>query len=437
MGDRIAMSGKERERLVELAQVKRGEESLAEAGRRLGLSYRQAKRIWRRYRESGAAGLVHGGRGRSSNRGKEERFRQECVEEYRQKLEGFGPTLASEKLEKWGRPVDHETLRRWLVAAGLWQVRRRRQRHRRWRPRKEHFGEMVQLDGSFHDWFERRDGVRDCLLSMIDDATGVRMSGMKPEETTAGAMGLLWQWIVRHGIPRSLYVDRKTVYITDRKPTIEEELAGESPLTAFGQVCRKLGIEILAAHSPQAKGRIERSHGVYQDRLVKEIRLRGLRHRDEVNALLGEFDQDLNRRFAVAALSNEDFHRPVPRGIDLAGVFVWEQTRTVQHDWTVRFENRWYQILGPKRRLPPAKGKVVVQRRLDGSLHLLYRGRRVHHVELPQRPAAAPRPATEPQATKPRQPWHPPADHPWRRPLTRRAAWPAHARADAAAAIPA
>ena len=416
------MSGKERERLVELAQVKRGEESLAEAGRRLGLSYRQAKRIWRRYRESGAAGLVHGGRGRSSNRGKEETFRQECVEEYRQKLEGFGPTLASEKLEKWGRPVDHETLRRWLVAAGLWQVRRRRQRHRRWRPRKEHFGEMVQLDGSFHDWFERRDGVRDCLLSMIDDATGVRMSGMKPEETTAGAMGLLWQWIVRHGIPRSLYVDRKTVYITDRKPTIEEELAGESPLTAFGQVCRKLGIEILAAHSPQAKGRIERSHGVYQDRLVKEIRLRGLRHRDEVNALLGEFDQDLNRRFAVAALSNEDFHRPVPRGIDLAGVFVWEQTRTVQNDWTVRFENRWYQILGPKRRLPPAKGKVVVQRRLDGSLHLLYRGRPVHHVELPQRPAAAPRPATEPQATKPRQPWHPPADHPWRRPLTRRAA---------------
>ncbi|MCI0409417.1 MAG: ISNCY family transposase, partial [Acidobacteria bacterium] len=365
MGDRIEMSGKERERLVELERVRRGEGSLMGVARRLGVSYRQAKRWWRRYVEGGARGLVHRGRGRPSNRRKPESLRGPCVEQYRERLEGFGPTLASEKLGEWGWEVDHETLRRWLVEAGLWQARPRRQRHRRWRPRKEHFGEMVQLDGSFHDWFERKEEQHECLLSMIDDATGKRMSWMEQEETTADAMRLLGRWIQRYGIPCSLYVDRKTVYITDRQPTIEEELSGEPPLTAFGRACRKLGIEIIAASSPQAKGRIERSHGVYQDRLVKEIRLRGLRHRDEVNALLAEFDAGLNRRFAVPALSSQDFHRPPPKGLDLAQVFVWEEIRTVQNDWTVRFENRWLQILGPKRRLPPVKGKVVVQRRLD------------------------------------------------------------------------
>ena len=421
MGDLLGMSGKERERLVELARVKKGEQSLSAAARRLGVSYRQAKRLWSRYRKSGAQGLVHRGRGRPSNRRKSEAVRQQCLELYGERLEGFGPTLASEKLSAWDSAVDHETLRRWLIAAGLWQSRPRRHKHRRWRARKEHFGEMVQLDGSFHDWFGREDGQRDCLLSMIDDATGVRMSWLEQEETTAGAMRLLGRWIERHGIPGSLYVDRKTVYITDREPTIEEALAGESPLSAFGQACRKLGIEIIPASSPQAKGRIERSHGVYQDRLVKEIRLLGLRERAEVNAILGEFDLGLDRRFAVKAHASQDLHRSLPKDLDLAQVFVWEETRTVQNDWTVRFENRWRQITGPKRRLPPAKGKVLVQRRLDGSLHLLYRRRPVQFAELPQRPVPTPKPVAQPRPLEPRQLRRPPAaDHPWRRPFSKR-----------------
>jgi transposase len=422
MGKVLAMSEKERVRLVELAGVSRGEQSVAAASRRLGLSYRQTKRLWRRYRRLGDAGLVHANRGRPSNRRKSAELRQRCLELYQERLEGFGPTLAAEKLLEWGFSVNHETLRRWLVAAGLWQSRPRRARHRRWRPRKERFGELIQLDGSHHDWFELGDGTHACLMSMIDDATGVRLSRLFEEETTAGAMELLGCWIERYGIPRSLYVDRKSVYITGREPTIEEELAGQRPLTAFGAACHRLGIELIPASSPQAKGRVERSHGVYQDRLVKEIRLKGWRTLAEVNAQLASFDTGLNQRFAVAAGSAEDAHRPAGPELDLSTVLVWEETRCVRNDWTLSYQGRCLQIVGPKRHLPPAKARVTVQRRLDGSLHLFYRSQPLLFEELPQRPARALQPPAVAGAPSPRPPVRPAADHPWRRPWSRRAA---------------
>src|SRR5579862_1218159 len=174
MGVQLAMSAQERDRLVEMEGVKRGEQSLAEAGRRLGVSYRQAKRLWVRYRKRGAEGLVHLGRGRPSNFRKGDDLRKQCIELYRSRLEGFGPTLAAEKLSEWAGAVNHETLRRWLVAEGLWQAQRRRQQHRRRRTRRARFGQMLQLDGSHHDWFGT--GHRCCLMAMIDDATGKRLS---------------------------------------------------------------------------------------------------------------------------------------------------------------------------------------------------------------------------------------------------------------------
>lgn len=426
MGDRLSMSVRERDRLEEMSRVRRGETSLVSSAVRLGLSYRQVKRLWKRYRARGAAGLVHAARGRASNRRRPEGVRERSLELYRERLEGFGPTLASEKLAEWGHEVDHETLRRWLQASGLWQVERRRLRHRQRRVRRERFGEMVQLDGSFHDWFRRETGQRDCLLSMIDDATGHRESLLAEEETTADAMRLLWRWIERHGIPGAIYLDRKTVYVTDREPTLAEQLAGLEPRTAFGEVCRTLGIEIIPAYSPQAKGRVERSHRVYQDRLVKEIRLQSLTSREEVNAMLDGFDENLNRRFAVPPVSAEDGHRKVRKGVDLAAVFAWQHERVVQNDWTVRFENRWLQILpSPGRRasLPAAKAKVQIQQRLDGSLHLLYRGRALPFQELTQRPArvaVTPKPAVP--ARPPATAWRPADDHPWKQPLTVRAA---------------
>lgn len=417
MGETLLMSKKERTRLVELSGVQSGDQTLAAAGRRVGLSYRQMKRIWRRFKEEGAAGLVHKSRGRPSNRKKPELLRLECLAFYDDRLAGFGPTLASEKLAAQGHVIDHETLRRWLLVEGKWTIRRRRPKHRRWRPRRKHFGELVQFDASSHDWFGR--GKRTTLMGMIDDATGTRLTWMSDEETTADAMRLLWHWIERCGVPGALYTDKKSVYVTAREPTIEEQLAGVEPLTVFGCACHKLGIEIITAHSPQAKGRIERCYGLYQDRLVKEIRFEGLSSQAEVNAMLEAFDDEMNRRFAIEPAETKDFHRCVAAGIDLADIFVWEDTRTVNNDWTVRYENSWYQITGPKRRLPPAKSKVTVLRRLDGTLQIVYRERRVDFELLPERPkpAAETTPATKPK----RSTWRPAEDHPWRRPISHRA----------------
>lgn len=428
MGDMVALSGKERARLVEMELVSGKKQDLVVAAKRLRVSYRQVKRIWREYKACGAAGLAHGNRGRPSNRAKGEEVRQACLSIYRGELEGFGPTLAAEKLEERGWVVDHETFRRWLIEEGLWARRRRGKSHRRWREPKQHFGELVQLDGSFHEWFG--DERQPCLFNMVDDATSTTLSLMREEETTEGAMQVLWGWIERYGVPLALYTDGKNVYVTGREPTVEEELRGEEPLTAFGQACRKLGIKIMVASSPQAKGRVERKHGVFQDRLVKELALRGVSTIDGANAVLaGGFVDGLNLKFARPPASDVDFHRALPEEIALRDVFVFEDSRTVQNDWTVRWENRWFQITGPKRSLPPARGKVIVQRRLDGTRRIVYRGQAMSFNEIPK---PAREKSTKPVAVTPRRTGHTPApNHPWRqyprratRPLASRPAAP-------------
>ncbi len=412
MGDIVAMKRRERERLVEMELVAGGRESLVEAGRRLGLSYRQAKRVWARFRAGGAQGLVHRGRGRVSNRAKSEAEREACLAIYREELAGFGPTLAAEKLLERGYEVDHETLRRWLLRDGQWRVRKRSVKHRRWRERKAHFGELVQLDGSFHRWFG--DERYPCLMNMVDDATGTTLAYFSGEETTEAAMRLLWMWLERYGVPRALYTDRKSVYVTSREATREEELAGREPMTAFGLACHRLGIEIIPATSPQAKGRVERSHGVYQDRLVKELGLCRVTTLEGANQLLREgFIDGLNRRFAKPAASACDFHRPVPEGVALEDIFVLEETRQVNNDWTVKWEGRWYQLRRGKATLPPAKSTVTVQRRLDGTRRIVYRGESVDFEEVGAPQRSRPPSSLGPQ---PRVSASPAADHPWRRP---------------------
>jgi len=420
MAGHLLMSRKERWRKTEFDRVVAGKQTLVEASERLGLSYRQCRRSFQRYREQGDAGLVHRSRGRRSNRGYSQVFRKRVVTRYRERYEelDFGPTLAAEKLAEEGLAVDHETLRRWLLAEGLWKRRRTSRIHRERRDRKEHFGELVQMDGSHHRWFgpERPSA---CLMNMVDDARGVTLSTLCEQETTQGALELLWRWVKAYGIPRALYTDRKTVFVTEREPTVEEQLAGEEPKTAFGKACEKLGIELITAYSPQAKGRVERNHGVYQDRLVKELGLRGITTIATANTLLHHgFTDQLNEKFSRPARSTTDYHRPVPKGVHLADVFCVEELRVVQNDWTVRHSNRHYQILKENRPLPKPKDKVVVRLRLDGSLHLIYQGRPLDYrplsmAELRVRsapktsPVAKPRCKSNPRATpqKYRTPW--------------------------------
>ena len=408
------MSAKERRRKVEFEGIVEGRMTIREVSQKLGLSYRQSRRSYKRFREEGDAGLVHRSRGRRSNSAKPAEFRQAVLERYRERYEGFGPTLATEKLAGDGYELGPETLRRRLISDGQWRRRRKRGKHRTRRPRRQHFGELVQMDGSHHEWFGAG-RPRTCLMNMVDDATGATMAMMAEQETTEAAMRLLWSWIERYGIPKALYTDKKNVFVTDREPTIEEQLAGEEPLTAFGKVCKKLGIEIIRAHSPQAKGRVERSNGVYQDRLVKELRLHGITTVEQANKLLAEgFSQELNARFGREPASETDFHRRVPKRLNLAEVFCWQHTRTLQNDWTIRYNNRFYQILKQNRARPKPKEKVVVRVLLDGNIQILYRDKKLKYEPIAQ---PAPRRTDKSKAaiaSKPGSQWKPAPDHPWR-----------------------
>ena len=234
---------------------------------------------------------MHGNVGRVSNRAKSPEVRKRVLQLVRENYSGepherFGPTLAAEHLQQ-----DHDleisvrTLRRWMLAAGLWSRRRKRQPHRSRRQRKAHFGELIQLDGSHHDWLEGR-GPKGCLMNFVDDATGRALCRFWDEETTWAAADLLQAWVRQYGVPKALYCDWKNVY--KRRPTSREAIEGIEPETQFGRMCAKLDIRIIAASSPQAKGRVERHHGTHQDRLIKKMRLEGIADYEAANRYLDE-----------------------------------------------------------------------------------------------------------------------------------------------------
>ncbi|KKL28264.1 hypothetical protein LCGC14_2376880 [marine sediment metagenome] len=382
MKGHLMMSAKERRRKVEFEGVIESRLTIKQAALRLELSYRHCRRAYKRFREEGDMGLVHRRRGRRSNRAKPQAFKEAVLLRYQERYGGFGPVLAMEKLAEEGYELGRETLRTWLIEENLWQTRRKRARHRKRRERKAHFGELVQMDGSHHEWFG--DGEPpSCLMDMVDDATGKTVALMGEQETTALAMRTLWQWCKRYGIPRALYTDRKNVFVTNREPTIEEQLAGQEPLTEFGKACAKLGIEIITANSPQAKGRVERKHGVFQDRFVKELRLKEIARIKEANELLQNgFVDGLNRKFARLPRSETDLHRSAPTQRELREIFCVEKIRVVANDWTVRCENRFYQILKRNNPLPRPRHKVIVRRLLDGTMQLLYRDKKLKFKEI-------------------------------------------------------
>ena len=416
MEGHLLMSAKERNRKAAFEMVARGAWTLVDAAEHLELSYRQCRRAYQRYRRDGDAGLVHQSRGRRSNRQTDPGVRQAILERYTERYDGFGPTLAAEKLAADGYTIDHETLRRWLLAEGKWQRQRRRSAYRQRRERRAQFGALVQIDGSFHHWFGPEYPAC-CLIELIDDATSIRLCLMAEEETTEACMRLLWSWIARYGIPKALYADKKNVFVTQRRATLEEQLAGEEPKTAFGKACAKLGIAIIPAHSPQAKGRVERAHGVQQDRLVKELWLRGVTTIEGANDVLaGGFVDQLNAKFGKPAAAQADAHRPVPADVQVDEVFCWEEQRVVMNDWVVRYQNRLFQISKDNRVLPRAKEPVTVRRLLDETVQLVYRGQRLRYREIEWdtlvRSREAEKAGVRPAAVK--APHTPAPTHPWR-----------------------
>ena len=408
MEKHLKMSEKERTRLGVMQQVKTEQMSLVAAAQVLDISYRQIKRIWRRYVGQGDAGLVHQGRGRPSNRAKDPSLRQRALARYQERYPDFGPTLACEHLAREGLVLDHETLRRWLLGQGIWKIQRRRQKHRQWRERKPCFGQMVQMDGSHHDWFEGR-AQPAVLMVMIDDATNRTYARFSEEETTRAAYDVFEGYVRRYGLPQALYVDRDSIYETTRAATVPEQLAQCKPLTQFGRAMQQLGVRVDPAYSPQAKGRVERRNGLLQDRLVKEMRLAKISDLERANRFLEEqFLPQLNRRFVVKAAQPADVHRVFPR--QLNEILSWEEERVVQRDWTLSWQGRCFQIDKRHQKLCLAGKKIMVRQLRNQTIQLLWKGQKLQWQELAKRPEPPPKTTiSKPRITAP-----PSSGHPWR-----------------------
>ena len=411
------MNEEETRRAGVLKRVKEGELRQTEAAEMLQLSYRQWKRIYGRFRKSGTKGLVHGNAGKLSNRAKSRKERGRILALVRKHYGGvvgerFGPTLAAEHLEEdHGIRVDAETLRRWMLAEGLWTKERKRKAYRQRRLRRGHFGELVQMDGSFEDWLEDR-GPRGCMIHMVDDATSTSLGHFADEETTWGVADTLRAWVKQYGVPRALYVDWKSVY--HQKPTERQKQEGIVPISQFGRMCQKLGIELIGANSPPAKGRVERGHGTHQDRLIKKMRLKKLSSYEEANQFLRNgYLAEHNTRYAVAAREEADFHSDLPSRFDYEQVFCLEEERSVSPDWVVQYGLRWLQI-AKEQKVPVRPGnKVAIREHRDGGLSIWLHQTKLRWEELPARP----RKASPPPKRRRKPVARPAAEHPWRKPL--------------------
>lgn len=409
----LVMSKRERRGLEVLSQVRAGKLNLQQASEHLGVSYRQVRRVWKRYQAAGDAGLVHRLRGRKSNRRGDVKLRKKVLARYVQQYADYGPTLAGESLAEEGLVVPVQTLRRWLLAEGLWSRTRRTKAHRRRRARRECFGELVQMDGSHHDWFEGRRAWA-VLMVMIDDATGRIDAQFFEEETLTAAFTMFRDYAGQYGFPQAIYVDRASIYRSDREPTPEEILAEKEPQTQFGRALEELVVRLILARSPQAKGRVERMNSTLQDRLVKKLRQRKISDLATANKFLAEeFLAPFNAKFGKAPAQAADLHRAVPAELDLPRVLSVQEERVVQNDWTVRWNNGFLQLQRDSGMQP--RERVLVCEQLDGRVRLFAGDRELAYGTTrteprPERQRAQPRrgPTQSIQGQKPAK------SHPWR-----------------------
>jgi len=386
------MSYREREHLKVISRIEAGELTVAEAAESIHLTERQMYRLLRRYRQEGDRGLIHRLRGRRSNLAYENEVRTTAVRLYRELYSDYGPTLFAEKLEFYhDLKISRQTATRWLIQESLWSGSRKKRPHRKKRQRRDCIGSLIQFDGSPHDWFEGR-APACCLLVAIDDASGRVMLRFAPSEDTYSVLSFWRDYVKRFGIPAEVYTDHGSVYYDPNNP---------KHLTPFGQAMMRLGIHCIYAHSPQAKGRVERSNRTHQDRLIKYLREQTVSSIDEANRLLDSFfTDDHNRRFAHTD-GLTDIHRSAV-GIDLNNVFCLQDTRQVHNDWTITLNTQFIQLLRSEAPLPPPRSNVIVRLWLDGSLHIFWNEHELNFSKISAKPRP-PSPALR----------HPAAIHPW------------------------
>jgi len=401
--DILTMSQKELKRLHIIRKAIEKRIKQREAAEVLGLSQRQVRRIVRRIREESDKGIIHRSRGVRSHRVTPEAIKNKALALCRGRYAGFNPTFASEKLfERDKIKINRETLRQWFITEGLPYDKRKARPHRKWRERKSYCGEMVQLDGSHHDWFEGRRAP--CvLMGYIDDATSRVYARFYEYEGTFPAMDSFKRYCLKYGLPQNIYLDRHSTYKGKSKPTVEDELLNKQALSQFGRALDELGVHLIHAQSAPAKGRIERLFKTFQDRLVKEMRLRGTSSMPAANEFLGLYLSGFNRRFNVDPLNPEDLHRPLPQGTDLDKILSVKTIRTLRNDFTVVHEGRLYQVEDNIR----AK-EVTVEERINGALLITHKAKALRYKQITQKPEKIKQPI------KIRKAYVPPEDHPWK-----------------------
>jgi len=402
--DIIAMTQEELKRLHVIRKALDKDITQLEAARIIGIGLRQAQRIIRVVRTEGDKGIIHKSRGRPSNRAFPDRVKDRALKLYKEKYHDFGPTLGSEKLFEIDKmKINDETLRLWLLKAGIDYKKRKSRLHRQWRERKHSFGEMIQMDGSHHDWFEGR-GSECVLMGYIDDATGRPFARFYPYEGTIPAMDSFKRYIKKHGLPVSVYLDRHTTYKSNGKPSVEDELNNLIPLSQFERACEELSVRVIHANSPQAKGRIERLFRTFQNRLIKEMRLKGIKTINEANVFLKHYLPVYARRFAVMPFNNADLHRPVPHRIDLNTAFCVKTARVLRNDFTVAHNGKLYQVEDSVN-----TQKVTIEERINGSVGISYRDKSLKFKEITARPKK------EEERQIPKKRYIPPETASWRR----------------------
>ena len=380
------MTYQEADRIKVMNNVLESRLTWDQASRQLHLSSRQIGRLAVRLREQGNHGLIHGLRGRPSNNRKNSKIMQRALTILKDPLyAGFGPVLAQEKLEELHRiNLSVTTLRRGMIREGLWRAKRAGVRHRAWRPRRMCLGELVQLDASYHDWLEGR-GAKCALIAYIDDATSrILYAEFVQGENTATLMNTTKSYMLRHGRPVSLYVDRHAVYKVWEKYALTEPILNDSrPMTQFGRAMAELGIELIWAYSPQAKGRVERSFKTMQDRLVKEMRLAAIANVQDANRFLWDvFIEKYNQRFGVAPQSPVDAHRPIQPGQELESVLCFKTERRIANDFTVRFKDRYFQILESRSVVIKPKDRALIELKLDGAIEIKLKGHKLNYAVI-------------------------------------------------------
>lgn len=379
----------------------------ADAAVSADLCERQIRRIIARVKIEGDKGIIHKSRGRTSNAAKPGAVKDKALKLFEDKYSDFGPTLASEKLfERDGIKVNDETLRLWLIDRGIPYKKRRKRPHRQWRERRELYGQMVQMDGSHHAWFEDR-GESCVLMGYIDDATGRPFARFYTYEGTIPAMDSFKRYIRKNGIPLSVYLDKHTTYKSTGKPSLEDELNDTMPLSQFERALKELGVEVIHANSPQAKGRVERIFNTFQDRLVKELRLRKINSIEKANAFIERYLSGYAARFGKEPARDGDLHRSCPEDVDLDRILCVKTEHTLRNDFTVAHNKKLYQVLDNTR-----AQRVVVEEYVNGSMKIWYKDKALKFKKISIRPEKEP--AREPRAFKPRRVYTPQAqDHPW------------------------